>query len=360
MFSIVADGYGLDSIRRVGDISYATTYGPGGGGLLTCSFAMALPRGFTHPALRMNTRVTLSVGGWPIGSGTLAEPDRDGWQFTVDGLFRKGEKVLALDASGNPSTDISLIIPAANNRAPGLGWNYVASELPTGSLSTASETDANLNYISQVLDRYCELNGKRWLIDRYNYLRFVTDPTTPDYALTPDVPAMATADDGYSMRVYMRYVSAVSGTPPEPTGHGVAMAEDVAAGGRYGMAESIEDVSELGYVSSTNAANMAAAVLAADGARPAYTQAVRLAPYQLTSPGGTTVPHWMIRGGHMVQHNGWLDTYGAQTFGGKTWVVGSTSWSQSDGLTVGPLGMAARTSAQVAAAQAKKWEPVFS
>lgn len=350
-------GYG-----HIGDLEYSTVYGVGGGGLLTASFSLGLPRGFTHPALRQGQVVTLSMGGWPIGSGILAEPDRDEWRFTVDGLKRLAEKMVAVDGSGNPSTDLSVIIPAACDtvtRSPGLPWNYVTSELPVGAVSTTSEAAANLNFIQQVLDKYCELNGKRWVIDRHGYLRFVTDPTTPTLALTPGVPSIATADDDYVMRVYTRRVSAL--TSGEPSAWAANKAEDTAAGARWGVAESIEDITDLGLLTNTQGNTIAASILAAGRARPAYTEAVAPAPDQIATPGGSAAPHWLVPAGSMVRHHGWLDSDGDLAFG-KTvdWVIGSKTWRQSDrSLTIAPIGLAARTTAQVAAKQAREAMPGF-
>lgn len=354
-------GYG-----HVGDVEYTTTYGVGGVGLLTASFSLALPANFTHPALRQGAAVQLSVGGWPICSpGVLAEPDRNEWRFTVDGVKRLAEKVVAVDGSGNPSTDLSVIIPAAVTR--GLPWLYYSSgadALPTGAVSAASSDAANLNYVQQVLDKYCEVNGKRWLIDRYGYLRFTTDTTTPTLALTPGVPSMATADDDYTMRVYTRRVSGVSVTSPtvgEPNAWAANKAEDTAAGTRWGISETLEDITDMGLLTSLQGTAVAQAILTAGGARPAWIEGVAPAAYQLTTLGGAQAPHWLADAGSMVRHHGWLDSDGQLAFG-KTvdWVIGSKTWRQTDGsLTITPIGLAARTAAQVAAKQAREAMPDF-
>ena len=350
-------GYG-----DIGDLEYTTVHGSGGGGLLTASFSLALPRGFTHSALRQGARVQLSVGGWPICSaGILAEPDRDEWRFTVDGVKRLAERMVAVDGAGNPSTDLSVIIPAAVTR--GLPWSYFSSgaeALPTGAVSEASEEAANLNTIQAVLDKYCELNGKRWLIDRHGYLRFTTDTTTPTLALTPGVPSIATADDDYTMRVYTRRVSGLN-TDGEPNAWAANMAEDTAAGARWGISETVEDITDLGLLDSLDGQDIANAILAAGGARPAWTAGVAPAAYQLTTLGGTAVPHWLTEAGAMVRHHGWLDSDGNLAFG-KTvdWVIGSKTWRQSDqSLTIAPVGLAARTTAQVAAKQAREMQRSF-
>lgn len=355
----------LNSIARVGDIEYTTTYGAGGGGLLTASWSMALPRGYTHPALRQGVTVDLVVGTHVIGSGIMADPDRDEWRFVIDGLKRVAERMVAVDGSGNPSTDLSVVIPAAVSRTPGLPWRYVLADLPVGPVSSDSEDVANLNYLQQVIDKYCEIHGKRWLIDRFGVFRLVDDPTAPTLALTPGVPSMATAADDYVMRVYARRVSAVSGTPAEPSAWAVNMSEDVAAGSRWGVSESIEDITNLGYLSSGDGQDIADAILDAGRARPAFTQAVAPHPFQITTIGGTTAPHWLINEGAMVRHQGWLDSDGALAFGRTVdWVIGSKTYREGGAggaasLTIGPVGLAARTSAQNAAKVARELQASF-
>lgn len=347
---------------HVGDLEYTTVYGDGGGGLLTASFTLGLPAGFTHPSLRQGALVQMSVGSWPICSaGILAEPDRAEWRFTVDGVKRLAEKMAAVDGSGNPSTDLSVVIPAAVAR--GLPWSYYSSganALPAGAVSTASEDAANLNTVRAVLDKYCEVNGKRWRIDRHGYLRFTTDTTTATLALTPGVPSMATADDDYVMRVYTRRVSGLN-TDGEPNAWAANMAEDTAAGARWGVSESIEDITEFGLLDTFDGQDIAAAILAAGRARPAWAEGVAPAAYQLTTLGGTEVPHWLADAGSMVRHHGWLDSDGNLAFGGTVdWVIGSKTWRQSDGsLTLTPVGLAARTTAQVAAKQAREMQRSF-
>src|SRR5690348_6940194 len=99
MIGVKIGGAWAHGLGYVGDLEWSTTYTAQGGGLLTASFALSLPRGFTHPALRQGALVEFYVGSLRIGAGLMAEPDRNDWTFTVDGLFREAEHYVAVDST---------------------------------------------------------------------------------------------------------------------------------------------------------------------------------------------------------------------------------------------------------------------
>lgn len=344
-----AGGAWLHGLAPLGDLEFSTQYGANGGGLLVVSWSMALPSGYTHPVLRQGVTVDVMAGGLRIGSAVMAEPDREGWRFVADGLLRSGERFVAVDGTGLASTDLSVVIPAAIAR--GLPWRDPGT-LPVGSLSADSEAASNLNYVTPLLNEYCRINGKRWRIDAHGFLRIENEPTTIDWALTPDVPAQAMADDDYTSRLFGRRVSAVSGTPAEPSAWAPEQAEDTAAAERWGTREGIEDLTDLGLITQATTEAALAAILASGKARLSPTQAVEVTRNHLTTLGGTSPELWQVAAGQRVRHFGTLSADGGPAFGQtREWTIGSTTYRDNEAsIIVGPVGLAARTTAQVQAA----------
>lgn len=353
-----SNGTWLHGLAPVGDLRYSFAWSGTGGGLLTVEWSMALPRGYSHPALRKDALVELMAGPVTLGWASLTEPDRDEWRFTADGLYRMGERMAAVDGANEPSTNISAIVTAAAAR----GWPWRnAGDLPSAALSTDSESSFNSNYASDVLNEYCRINGKRWCIDAERYVRIGDDPTAISWALTPGTPGMAVADDDYASRLFGRYVTALN-TEGQPSAWGATTVVDSAAADRWGQSEHIVDQTPLGLISSPDSAAALSAMLAAGRARPAFTQAVELVRGQVTTPGGTSPELWQVAAavgsGMKVRHHGVLDSEGAAAFGGTLeWVAGSASHDVAGRrLTLAPVGLAARTLSQVLAVQAPRTE----
>lgn len=365
MLSVWSNGYDLSGLGPsgvVGDLEWSTTFQrsdsqTGGGGLLVMTFRLFLPTGFTHPALRRQALVTLKAGSLPLGHGLMAEPNRDEWTFTVDGLFRSAEWTAAVDASRAPSTNVRTVVVEAIARGRLPGWKYVTADLPNVSVSTTSEASSNLNYVADVLNEYCRQNNKVWWIDQFGYVQITDLPTTPTLAFIPGVPAMATADDDYASGYFGRYQSATG-----PDAFSSVDVDNTAAAARYGGRESLEDFGDLGLMSSGDATTLLQSIADANGARPNYSQAVEVTREQVTTLGGTCPELWQHGlAPQMVRHHGWLDDDGALAYGKtREWVIGSTQHKANERTFIAaPIGLVARTQASVIKAQWQKTREGF-
>ncbi|MGZ6778164.1 MAG: hypothetical protein ACXVGO_04115 [Mycobacterium sp.] len=337
----------------VGDLKLSTSL-PGGS--LSASWRLNLPARYWHPALTRGSLVEIYALGRRIWCGIMSEPDRDAWTFTADGPALTLDQCAAVDSSFNPTTSLSSALSAAEGR----GWPLVGG-IGGGSLSTASETAANLNSMRALLDEYGRQNSTRWRVDRDWTLIADNGSSSPDWALTPDVPGMAVADDGYISRTFVRYVSAVTGTPPAPTAYASVTAVDSEAESRWGPRESMDDETSLGYITSGSAVSIANAIVTANGAQPVYASAVDVTRDQIRTLGGTSPELWMIRAGHRVKHYGVRDLDGRPLVAGPIeWVIGGTEWdSTSSTLRLTPVDVAPRTLAAVTAAQTRASQAVF-
>lgn len=341
-------GYG-----RVGDLEVKHLWSSKGGGLDQISFSLAMPRGYTHPVLRQGTSVQVKRGPVSLGWGVMADPNRRAWTFVVDGLHRQARH---FNASG--MTNLQAVVEAANAR--GMGWNGVGN-LPDVAVSAASEETAQLNTVADVLNEYCKLNNKRWGLDEHARPYIADDPTTCTRALTPGVPGMATAADDYLSHVEVRYVVEEIGTPPETTQlYALATASNTDT--PHGPREGQEDLTSLGLLDPEVAEQYADALLAAQSARPAFTEAVDVAAFQVTTMGGTSPSQWEPMHGRRVKHFGVLDSDGRRAYG-KTleWVVGETILRpEQRSLILAPTEMAARTVAKIQQSNRRRSEVGFT
>lgn len=334
----ITGGVPLRGIGWVGDLSFKTTWP---GGFLTVSWRMNLPAGYVHPALRQGSLVEVFENGLRLGYGRMAEPNREEWAFVADGMQIALSRCLALDAAKAPSTNLDEAITQAAAR----GWPVkVGAGIPATELSTLSESGAQGNYLTALLDAYCETTGERWWVDASGAVSIAADPVDGDidWVLTPGVPAMATAEDDYASLVVVRYVDAMTGT--EPSAWLPASAEDATSATRHGPRERFEDITALGLLTSSQATANAQAILDANGARPGFSQGVEVLTYQVTTPGGTAAHLSLIQAGQRVQHHGILSSDGSQWgTSAREWVIGGTDYEAgSRSIVLTPVGLAPR------------------
>lgn len=353
----------LYGLRSFGDLEFSTTLqrptdSTGGGGLLTASWTTTLPAGVSLPAvLRQGSLVEIRAGSWPIGAGFVAETPR-GNTVTVDGLFRLGEKFLAVTSAGLPTSDVSVAVAQAI--ANGLMWRNPGT-LPTGTLKTA-DAEATVQYstVSALLNAYCKANGKVWWIDRFAVLRIGDLPTSPRWAVTPTTPSMETADDDYASTVFVRRVDSV-GTDGQPVAWDGEKAVDATIPATLTRQVAF-DLEQLGYMTALDGAAKAQAILDANKSRSAFTEGLELQRGQLITPGGVAPEPWQVLAVDptMVRHSNWVNSSGNVQVGRrKDWVIGGTTYRQGQPLLVTPMGMAPRTQAQIVQATSGRSELVF-
>lgn len=338
----------------IGDLTYSTAWPIGS---LAASWQQSLPVGFTHPAIRTGSLVELYRGPLRIWMGTLADPDRIGWSFAADGLGRQCERIAAVDGAGLPTTNIRTAV----NAAIGRGWRLIAGSLPpSASLSAASESASNLNTLADLFAEHWKQTGQRFAVDANGVISTAPDPVAVRWSLAPGVPAMATTDEGLTTRIFGKRVSAVAGTPEEPSAWDAQSAEDVTAAQLYGPSERIEDLTNLGLISAASAQAILKAMLDAGASTPRFSQAVEVTMDQITTPGGTSPEPWQVAAGALVKHHGFLSADGTRTGATRNWVAGTVTHRAGENrVTIAPADIAPRTQAAVAAAQERATRKKF-
>jgi len=330
----------------VGGLEVAHLWSSTGGGLHYVKFSIALPADFSHHQLRRGISAEVFHGPQSLGKSVMADVDRAGWTFVADGLFRRAEHFNAEDGTGATSTNLQTIITQANLR--GMGWTGFGN-LPNVAVSVAAEGNNSLRKVADVINAYCTDTGQRWGVGVDGVPYVATDGTDVAWTLRPGTPALPTADDDYVSRVTVRYVSAVAGTPSEPSEWEVVSASTTDT--PHGPRETQEDITDQGLLATIDAQTYADNYLAANGARTAFTAAVAVNT-ELTTPASTSMDPWsagLLTLGKLGRHHGVLGSEGGQQRYGETlqWVCGSTVYKPGEALVMTPVDIAARTVAQV-------------
>lgn len=328
MLTVRSDGFWLHSLLPSGAMS-PVSFTTGMNGPLVAEWDMSLPVGFTHPALRQGARVQVFAGPMCVWSGVMAEPDRNDWHFTADGLHRLGERFDAAFTDASKTLDAAI----ASAISRGLPWT-----LPTSISTTFTVTEGS---VADALDAYVASTGQQWRVGPNGQVRVYDLPTAVDWTLTPDVPAMPTADDDYASTLVITYSS------------GRTSVSDAAAADRWGTREERIDLSSLG-LSASQAVSQA--LLANRKARPAFTDGVEVSRLRVTTPGGTPPEFWQLAAGiQRVRQHGTLTSDGAVNLGVLEWVIGATSYTDGSGtVALTPMGRVPRAQAEVVASQAAR------
>lgn len=360
--SFYMDGIPATMLGRgfVGDAEVSWKFGQDGGGLQVASFSLSLPRNYDHPVLRPLKRVQVKAGPISLGWGTIGDIDRESGRVTVDGMYRRAEKFLSIDNSVGggtnwvPTTNLLTAVTKAVGR--GLPWSLTGTTVPSAALATDVEADQEQApmYVSDLLTEYCRVNNKVWYVDTNMVPQVVDWPTAVTHALRPGVPTMPTADDGYSSFVAVRYMRDTDPDSGDVTPVRATKTAELVSP-TLGVAETWEDITGVGvladYVSPTPdpgaaiAQSYADAILAARGARFAYTAAVQAFRGQLVTVGNVEPAAWLPLHGRRVRHYGVRDERGQLVMGAfpPEWIVGRCTYKPGEGRVLEPIGLADRT-----------------
>lgn len=350
-FSVRVDGRSLWSVGVWGELEYSLV--ADGGSDVASVRLEGLNPNFVPSAFRRGKAFTVSVGTLPVWSGQVSEFDRDEGVLHAVGLSRQastggGRGYLALDGSGDTTSNPHVALTQAVIR--GLPWTY-SGELPATPYSAAAATEA-LNYLTQLLDAVATEQGKRWGVDPDGAFYLRADDTTPTWTLTPGVGVMGSADDDFVTHLYGRRVTAMTGTPPAPSGWETETVGDDAAAAEFSRAEAKVDLTGLGLITEVRAQAILAGQLANAGARMGYTNALEATPLQLTTPGGTPAFLPMVQPGQVVRCFGVLDNGGGTTFGSTLdFVIDEVRLRAGENsIYIAPVGLASRSLSDVLAA----------
>ena len=345
--TLTANGVPLAALGPVGDIAYETLWGPGGGGLSKVTWSMQLPKRFSHPAFRLGAKVVLKYGPLPLGQAVLSEPNFDDWTFEATGLAPRASRFYAVDSTGAPTTKPSI---AVAQQQANLGW-LTGSALPATTVAALDISSGPVK-IADVLDGYCAATNQRWWLDGAGALYLGTDPASPRWSLVPGTPSLESADDDFATTLRVKYATAVDANG-SPTGTAYTSSTNARAAAQWGAAEDFQDITAAGALTAAQAQANAAAILATESPRPGFTSSIQVAVGVLANLGGRSAADawWMVKAGQKVRHHNWRNLSGSLAPGQYLdWVIGQTSYSKDQGLTITPIGLAPRDTQNVIAA----------
>lgn len=335
----------LSGVAAVSGLTWSTGWG---GGCLNASWAMDLPADRSYPYLVTGRDVAIYDGPKRVWWGRLSEPLRGSpWEVHARGMGTFADNYLALDATGQPTTNAQTAVIQA-----------IARGFPvTGGVSGASlaTTAVKQNRLSDLLDAQAEKSGQRWGVFADGNIVMAADPTTPTWHLHLTDAASGVADDNYLTHVYAHYVSAVDANG-DPTTYATASVGDEAAADRWERSEHSLDLTSLGLMTAGTAGGHAQGVLNQGRARLGFTDAFEVTPDILTTVGGIPAHLSLVKAGDMVRIFGVTDAQGMLEFRGyKDVVIGETQYADGSGwLTLKPVGLVPRTFADTIAAEPER------
>lgn len=305
-----------------GDLSWS--WGPRGP--MTATWKMDLPASYQHPALRAGTLVDIMLGSTPVWCGQLSQPDRtDGWSLSADGP--------AVEANDSPcfangSWDSTTIPDTAIDQGIARGalhWRRPVSISNTAF--TAAAAADRLNSVAELLDAWCDENGKQgWGLNAAREVFTYDDQTEPVWMIFPDEEfhTLGLSDEDYASHLFGVYQN-IAGDYVKTTAFNTVAAD------AFGRKEKPVDLTGLGPMDSTRAQGVVDGIMTAGAAQASFTNGLRLQAGQLRSMGGAPVPLHMARTGLRVRVMGARDPL-ARGLAYTDFTIGETDYTAGDNV----------------------------
>lgn len=203
--TVYVAGRNLAAIAQVGGLVISHEWPVAGvGGPVSAQFELLMPRSRWPGWLAKDARAVVRLGGWPLLAGTLAEPDWEDQNVTIEAAAREGGTAVCLTAAGLTTSTPNVALDAAIARGA-LSWTRPAS-ISTTALTTGDET-ATLNSISDMLTAYAEETGERLYVNATRQLLKRTDPTVPELVVLPGSGELAWTTESQATRLVGRWAN---------------------------------------------------------------------------------------------------------------------------------------------------------
>lgn len=293
-----------------------------------------------HPYLRGSVPVTVYDGGFPIWTGTLNEPNRDGTYEAV-GLADQATGVPCLSPGGSFTTVPDTAIDGAIARGE-VTWASRTGSISAAAWAPAAAGDAM--DLKQLLDGFCAENGIRWQINPLGQIEVKTDPT----AVMWQVPH-AVAGRGLTPSEDEFYTHLVGYYLASSTAYGVETVGSAEAAAAFRRRTGTVDLTKLGVITSARAISILTGMFLNAGARMGWAEGLTLSRGQIVTAGGRPAALEQVQAGQLVRLAGVLDTSRPSRV--STYVdvvIGSSRYVDGeDSISLTPLGYAPRTLSDV-------------
>lgn len=313
-------------------------------GCKEASWAVHLPPGDRHPALKRGALVELMLGPAVIWAGVLAEPNWSEGRMVANGIAYEAGRFPALDGSGNASANPRTVANANLTR----GWQILSVDpsVPNANFTDAAEGSNNQ---TALFDANTDELAQRWHVGADRVLRFASDPTAPTWHIRPQVVDLGTADDDYASAVAVRYQSSSSA-------YATALREDTAATARFGYRVFMHDITGYGVIAASKANAIGDGILTKGRARLGWTSSIEVTSSELLTSGGVPAALSMVEGGRQLLrvHGIYDDLYWLD---GRTYLdvlIGQSTYTEGeDVIRLDPVGKVAETLEEIAEEQAR-------
>jgi hypothetical protein len=324
---ITVDGRWLSLESMPGDIQMTTSW-PGGSEQLSWT-----PGTLPYRRFHGDELVAAYLGGFPVWSGSLLEPDPSQDQMTAQGAYHEGEEYGALTTTFLPGNGPDQCIDNAIGR--GLRWTRPAS---LSNTATDIDTSSGPVKLGELLDTWATNNGTRWAVNPNREVFAADDPTTPSYQILGIEGGLGYALDDYASTLFGRYLDSTTSTYQT-----VGPVSDDLAEQLHGYDEDVVDLTGRGAITSAKATTFTQHILNLGRSTPQWTSTITVSYGELLSMGGTPVPLEIVAAGTIVRVHGGFEL--AQRQNQALYVdvlIGQTSLSGGL-LTLTPMQIASRT-----------------
>lgn len=298
--TVVASGaWGRQVIDTLGPVSSLQFTSALPGGDTACQFTLGIPADANPIGLTFGTRLTVMDGPIPVWAGLLADAQRGvPWQIAATGLSAYADHYVALDGSGNASTDAQTAVNAAIAR--GLPWTNL------GTLTTPSGVTFQGSMLGDLLDAVATANGQYWQVDQNGQVSMAPAPTVPSWLMVASNTLGDRTIDQYATDEYVRYTTQAFGSngmlvqgPPSV----VAAPNNPAstAPRPYGRWERLDDITSAGPLTAAAAQTYGNGQLALQQPRATFSGTLTVQPGDLRTLGGQPVRLTTVRAGQMIR-----------------------------------------------------------
>lgn len=282
------------------------------------------------PGIVKGAAVEFRIGMSSVWRGFVAEVSAEG-SVTCIGPWSAAGQVSALDGVGAGSLVPDTAVSAAVARGA-ITWRA-----PAGGISALSVADGAAGepmLLTQLLETWAVKAGAIVGVDEDNNIYAGAPSAAAQWVVSPHAGARLDVTGDYVSHLWGDYIDTAGNWAK------AGPAIDIAAANTWGRREATADLSEMGRINSTTAANTLATMLATGGARKSVTGTLRLSREQILTPGGEPAPLTMIRAGQRVRLLGVADGTNASIRNLYTdIIIGQCAFTEGESeITFDPMG----------------------
>lgn len=325
---VFIDGRPLQSMAMWGDLKIADRWPYG---CWEMQWNVILKPYQRIPRFATGAIVEARMGSGVRWRGTLGQPDWDTGAMRAFGLARRGEEAMALDVSEATTSVPDVAVDQAIARGV-LPWRrrVSLSAVPFA----ATESTAQLNYVTALLDAWANSEGKRWGVDARGDVYAAEDPTVPSIHVRPGAGELGVSDRNEVARIFGRFEALDGSYQTASVGAGAP---------EVGMS-----LFKYGPIDMVKATAVITGIRDRVQAAPGWSNGLTLTADQVTTTGGQRLGLDRVVAGKMARLLGLYDARGR--WASTDIVLAGSDWDVTAGMVaVEPVALDDETLAGVTA-----------